>query len=194
MGSDAWSTARWKRIAVALAVASAAWFLYDSLIASRDPALDAQSAADRVFEDGYYERALGLYRDRLAVEPGNPYALRGVALSLMQLGRDDEALAAFAAAIAAEPDFAGSFANRGILHDRMGDHEAAIADYERALALDPEVAEGPHWLTRFLRNQPERPPTIADRLAYLKGELAKPEAERLLGLPEEDQAQRPYQQ
>jgi tetratricopeptide (TPR) repeat protein len=194
MASDALSTARWKRIAVALAIACAAWFLYDTLIAARDPALDAQSAADRAFEDGHYERALALYRDRLAVEPGNPYALRGVALSLMQLGRNDEALAAFAAAIAAEPDFAGSFANRGILHDRMGAHAAAIADYERALALDPEVDDGPGWLTLFLRNQPERPPTIADRLAYLKHELAKPEGERMLRLPEEDQAQRPYQQ
>jgi hypothetical protein len=64
----------------------------------------------------------------------------------------------------------------------------------RALELDPELAEGPHWLTRFLRNQPEAPPTIADRARYLRAELAKPEAERVLRVPQIDAQQRPYQQ
>jgi tetratricopeptide (TPR) repeat protein len=76
----------------------------------------------------------------------------------------------------------------------MGRHEEALADYMRALELDPELADGPHWLTRFLRNQPEAPPTIADRAAYLRAELAKPEAERVLRIPELDAQQRPYQQ
>ena len=76
----------------------------------------------------------------------------------------------------------------------MGQYPAAVADYGQALSLDPEVADGPHWMTRFLRNQAEAPPTIADRFAYLQAELAKPEAERLLRMPEEDTAQRPYQQ
>ena len=183
-----------KRVAVGLAIASIAWFLFDGLIGQRDPALDAQSAADRAFEDADYPRALALYADRVALEPQNPFALRGVAQSLLQLGRADDALAAFAAAIAAEPDFGGTYANRGILHDRMGSYEAAIADYARALELDPELAEGPHWMTRFLRNQSDAPPTIADRLGYLRAELAKPDDERVLSVPEEDEEQRPYQQ
>lgn len=182
----------WKRLAAALAVVSAGWFLYDTLVAQRDPALDAQAAADRAFEDGDYERALTLYRERLSLQPGNAFALRGVALSLMQLGENEAALTAFADAIAAEPDMAFAWANRGILHDRMGRYEAAIADYRRALALDPSVADGPHWMTRFLRKQAERPPTVADRLAWLVGELAKPPGRRLLRVPEADSAQRPY--
>lgn len=182
----------WRRLAGALAAAAAVWFLYDTLVAQRDPALDAQSAADRAFEDADYERALALYRERAALQPGNAFALRGIALSLMQLGENMAALAAFDRAIAAEPDMAFAWANRGILNDRMGRYEAAIADYERALALDPAVADGPHWLTRFLRNRPERPPTVADRLAYLKRELAKPPELRLLSVPEADAAQRPY--
>ena len=76
----------------------------------------------------------------------------------------------------------------------MGRHEAALADYHTALELDPEIASGPHWLTRFLRNQPEAPPTIADRARYLHAELAKPEGERVLRVPEIDARQRPYQQ
>ncbi len=184
----------WKRIAIALALASVAWFLYDGLIGQRDPALDAQSAADRAFEDGDYERALKLYRDRQDLDPDNAYALRGIALSLMQLGRNEEALGAFSIAIEADPAFGGAYANRGILYDRMGQHEQAVADYRHALSIDPELAGGPHWMTRFLRNQADKPPTIADRLAYLEAELAKPPEERLLHLPETDAAQRPYQQ
>ena len=132
----------WKRVAIGLALASATWFLYDGLIGQRDPALDAQSAADRAFEDGDYDRALSLYRERTAVDARNAYALRGIALSLMQLGSEDEALRAFADAIDADPEFGGAYANRGILHDRMGSHEEAVADYQRALALDPELADG----------------------------------------------------
>ena len=93
-----------------------------------------------------------------------------------------------------EPDFGGTYANRGILHDRLGSYELAIADYARAMELDPELAEGPHWMTRFLRNQSDAPPTIADRLGYLRAELAKPEDERVLRVLEEDAEQRPYQQ
>jgi len=184
----------WKRVAIGLALASVAWFLYDGLLGQRDPALDAQSAADRAFEDGDYDRALSLYRERTVVEAENAYALRGIALSLMQLGRDDEALSAFAVAINAEPDFGGAYANRGILHDRMGSHEQAAADYRRALELDAELADGPHWMTRFLRNQPDKPPTIADRLGYLEVELAKSPEERVLSVPEADAEQRQYQQ
>ncbi|MGD8642002.1 MAG: tetratricopeptide repeat protein, partial [Gammaproteobacteria bacterium] len=119
-------------------------------------------------------------------------ALRGKARTLMQLRRYDEALRTFDIAIAEEPQFAGTYANRGILFDRMGRYQKAIDDYEHALALDPELADGPNWLTRFLRLQPEKPPTIADRAQYLQQELAKPEAERVLKVPEQDQQQRPY--
>ena len=112
----------------------------------------------------------------------------------MQLGRTDEALGAFAAAIDADTQDASAFANRGILHDRLGDYERAMADYARALTLDAEIADGPGFLTRFLRNQPDRPPSIADRLGYLEAEFAKPEEERVLRMPEADAEQRPYQQ
>jgi hypothetical protein len=54
------------------------------------------------------------------------------------------------------------------------------------------MVEGPNWLTRFLRLQPEKPPSVVDRAAYLRQELAKPESERLLRVPEEDAKQRSY--
>ena len=74
----------------------------------------------------------------------------------------------------------------------MGEYEKALADYEAALRLEPEVAEGPNWMTRFLRLQPDPPPSVADRAAYLRVQLALPTDQRLLRYPQEDEKQRSY--
>jgi len=60
------------------------------------------------------------------------------------------------------------------------------------LELDPEILEGPGFLWRFMRNIDEKPPTIQSRADYLEAELAKPEEERLLKIPGEDEKQRMY--
>ena len=111
----------------------------------------------------------------------------------MQMRRHAEALDLLDQLIAREPEYAPAYVSRGILKDRMGDYEGALADYERSLSLDAEVAEGPGLLTRFLRNQAEKPPTVADRAGYLRAQLAKPESERLLRMPDEDARQRSYE-
>lgn len=180
--------------AVTLTVLWLGWSLYDAMLRDRLPGEQAWRTANKFFEDGDYAQALREYDAALQANPEFLPALRGRARSLMQLGRDAEALAAFDEAIAREPKMGVSYANRGILYDRLGRYEAAVADYEQALALDSELAEGPHWLTRFLRLQAEKPPSIADRAAYLRQQLALPESERLLRVPEADAQQRPYKQ
>ncbi len=180
--------------AILLTLAWVGWSLYDSMIGPRNPGDMAYLEANKLFEDGAYQRALDKYDEALNANPDHIFALRGRARSLMQLGRPEQALAAFDAAISLAPDFGATYANRGILLDRMGRYEKAIEDYTRALELDPELAKGPHWLVRFLRNQPQKPPGIADRAAYLRKELAKPENERLLKVPEMDAEQRSYRQ
>jgi tetratricopeptide (TPR) repeat protein len=139
-------------------------------------------------EDGEFAVALSEFDTVLRDHPRHAPSHLGRALALLALEDPQGALQALEEAIAIAPDFAAAFANRGILHDRMGRHEAALADYRHALTL----AEGPGWLTRFFRLQPEPPPTIADRAAYLERELAKPEGQRLLQVPEKDGAQRMY--
>lgn len=183
-----------KWTAIVLAAAWIGWGLYDSFVLQRNPGDLAYLEGNQFFEDGQFERALEKYDEALATASRHLHAMRGRARSLMQLGRTAEALEAFDTVIALDPEFAASYANRGILHDRMGRYEKAIADYEHALELDAELAEGPHWLTRFLRNQPEKPPGIAERAAYLREELAKPESERLLRVPDIDDQQRSYKQ
>jgi len=177
-----------------MTVAWVGWSIYDSSIAPRNPGDLPYLDANTLFEDGEYERALVKYDEALGIDANHLFALRGRARTLMQLGRSAEALDAYNTAIAMAPEFGATYANRGILHDRMGRYEKAIADYEKSLELDPELADGPHWLTRFLRKQPEKPPGVAERAAYLRAELAKPENERLLRIPEKDAQQRSYKQ
>ncbi|MEN8131108.1 MAG: tetratricopeptide repeat protein [Pseudomonadota bacterium] len=180
------------RVAVVLTVAWVFWTIYDGYLAETEPGAFEFSAAMKYLEDGHHEDALKEYQGLLAGEPNNAAALRGKAQALMLMERYDEALPTYDEAIDRAPDFGATFANRGILKDRMGDYPGALADYEKAIRLDPEVSEGPGFLTRFMRNQSEKPPTIIDRARYLQDQLNKPESERLLLMPEEDARQRPY--
>ena len=143
-------------------------------------------------QDGQYDRAIAEFDLALEANADHPLAYLGIALALMHLERHEASLEAFDHALALDDSLAVAYADRGILYDRIGRHELALRDYRRALALDPKLADGPGWLWRFLRNIPERPPTIADRAAYLESELRKPPEERLLSLPEIDAQQRMY--
>jgi tetratricopeptide (TPR) repeat protein len=182
------------RVALALTAAFVVFSVYDCSFREQPPGDLAYLEGDTLFEDGAYERALTRYEEALAEAPDHIHALRGKARSLLQLGRFPESERAFDEAIAREPGFGATYANRGILHDRMGRYSDALADYRKALSLDPELAEGPHWMTRFLRKQPEKPPGIAERADYLEAQLALPPDQRLLRVPEIDAEQRPYKQ
>lgn len=143
-------------------------------------------------EDHLFQEALAEFDAGLKANPDHAPSHLGRALALMAMSQDNEALAAFNEALLLKPEFAAVYANRGILKDRIGKHSEALADYEKALEVDPTLEEGPGWITRFFRVQPEKPPTIADRARYLKEELAKPAAERKLTNQEMDSQQLPY--
>ncbi|MDH3609524.1 MAG: tetratricopeptide repeat protein [Gammaproteobacteria bacterium] len=180
------------KIALGLTIAWIAWSLYDGAIKERSGGESHYHAANKYFEDGKYDDALSSYRKAIADNSQLIHANRGIARTLMLLEQYDEALSVFNKVIEQEPEFSASYANRGILHDRMQNYTAAISDYEKAIQLDPEIAEGPSWITRFLRNQAEKPPTILDRMKYLQVELSKPDDQRILQLPNKDEEQRPY--
>ncbi len=182
-----------RNIALALALATVAWMLYDHF-SSREPGTTAYLAGNNLFNDRYYERALESYREALADNPDLVVALNSIANSLIQLGRLEEAQAVIEQAIESDPGFGGHYATRGIIFDRVGRYEEAMADYAKALELDPELTEGMHWIDRLLYNVQETPPTVADRLRYLREQFALPADQRLLRVPEIDAEQRPYEQ
>ena len=189
-GSSAHRLMVWLAVATAIFVASAV--AYEYVFTNYDQGELHYRRGNLRLEDGLYREALTEFEEQLRLHPEQVAGHLGVGLALMGLARNDEALAAIDHAIALKPDFAAAFANRGILHDRMGLSEKALGDYRRALALDATLADGPGWITRFFRKQPQAPPTIRDRAAYLAEQLRKPAAERLLQVPELDSAQRSY--
>jgi tetratricopeptide (TPR) repeat protein len=149
---------------------------------------------NKYLEDGNYDEALQIFDEILVENAGYKEAHLAKAITLLQMGLLDESRKSFDRAILLDNHYAQAYADRGILNlnDRAGQYEAALHDYRKALKLNPELAEGPGWLWRFLRNIPDRPPTIADRADYLEEQLKKPESERLLRVPELDSKQRMY--
>ncbi len=180
-----------KYTAALMAIAWVGWSAYDYL-GGKQPGDFAYHAGTNAFSDGYFEQALGHYQEALRQVPDHLPARRGLAETLIVLGREWEAITVYDELLAMDPDNPGFLANRGIAHDRIGEHELALFDYRQALAIDASINDGPGWLTRFFRNQPQRPPGIAERADYIQAQLALPPEQRLLQLPEADAAQRPY--
>lgn len=176
-----------------LFVAVVAFVLYWRTLVEDTPGDYHVKTGNYRLQDGQYDRAITEFELALEANADHPLAYLGIALALMHQQRYEASLEAFGHVLALDDSLAVAYADRGILHDRMGQHDLALQDYRRALSLDPKLADGPGWLWRFLRNLPERPPTIADRAAYLEAELRKPPEDRLLRLPESDAQQRMYQ-
>lgn len=111
--------------------------LHDLVRAASAPREALHVAAVLCLETGAPADAL-LYADRLiAAEPadGDAYLLRGQALR--ELGRFDEAFAAFTQITTLRAPDAGLHLNLGLLHHRAAQYAQAEAAYRAALALDP---------------------------------------------------------
>lgn len=171
------------------------WLGYEGYrhFAAMGPGDIAYIDGNNLFKDQRYEQSAKYFGSALEENPRHTAALRGLANSYVQLKRYDDALTAIERAIKIDPEFGGNYAIRGIIYDHSGRHRQAMADYELSLKKSPEVAEGMHWLDRLLYNVQETPPTIEDRLAYLKHQFTLPEPERVLRIPEIDNQQRPYE-
>jgi tetratricopeptide (TPR) repeat protein len=175
-----------------LLLAAGAVFIYGRVFSVENPGDYRIRTGNYRLEDGLFEEALDEFRMAIEADPDHPGAYFGMGTTFLQMNRLEESIEAFDRCLALDPEMAPAYADRGIARDRLGEYEKALADYRTALALDPELAKGPGWLWRFLHNISQKPPSILDRADYIEAELAKPEAERLLRLPEEDEKQRMY--
>jgi tetratricopeptide (TPR) repeat protein len=126
--------------------------------------------AIRLYTDGKFEEALKFYNTAVLENPDFIHAKRGRARSLMQLGKDQLALDAFNQVLSIDPNSAVSFANRGILEDRMGLYDSAVEDYAKAIKMDPQLGKGLDWFTRFLQNRKEGGETLSERLEILRSQ------------------------
>jgi len=124
-----------------------------------------------LYTDGKYQEALLYYENAISEEPDFIHAKRGRARTLMQLRRDPEALKAFDEVLKLDAESAVSFANRGILEDRMGLYDRAIEDYGKAIEMEPKLGEGIDWFTRLLQNRKEQSQNLSERVEVLRDKI-----------------------
>ena len=158
---------------------------------------------DIKLSDGAYEEAIELFELALAAQPDHRGALHGKAASLIMLERYGEAEAVrsyhidFLTATLEDDDPTGigalsaAYTNRGIIRDRRGRHRQAYDDYVKSVQIDYEIADGPSWIEHLLYYD-HAPSSALKRAQYLYKQFELPEEERLLTLPESDDAQRLY--
>lgn len=96
-------------------------------------ALHAAAGGDPVGAQAMFDRAL-------ALEPGNPATLTGLAKFLRAQGRMRDAVLACDQAIANYPDYPDAWLERGSILTAGGSGRAARECFERAAALDPASA------------------------------------------------------
>jgi len=194
-----------RRLIIIMAIATFAMFTFWTVIkpmfVATAPGDYEVRQGDILLGDKKYDQAIERFDAALQEMPNHRGALMGKAISLLQMERFDEAEDVFTYTIGflkenLETDdhtgtavLAGAYANRGILYDRTGRYEQALSDYIQALKIDEEAVKGPGIVDKVLYVMP-RAATVRDRALYLQRQLALPEEERLLRLPEKDAEQR----
>ncbi|MEE8445466.1 MAG: tetratricopeptide repeat protein, partial [Alphaproteobacteria bacterium] len=158
---------------------------------------------DIMLSDGAYWEAIEKFDQALDAQPDHRGALHGKAAALIRLERYDDAEALLSYLIeflnrTLEDDdptgigaLSAAYTNRGIIRDRQGRHREAYEDYVQSVKIDYEIADGPSWIEHLLYYEHE-PSSALKRAQYLYKQFELPEEERLLTLPESDDAQRMY--
>jgi tetratricopeptide (TPR) repeat protein len=86
-----------------------------------------------------WDKAEAAFRKSLSVkERVTTWVFLGFTLS--ELGRDDEAIESYKAALKIEPEYDEAHYNLGCRYRLRGDYETAIAHFRRAIAADPKYA------------------------------------------------------
>lgn len=153
-------------------------------------------------EDGQFEKAMAHYNKALLAAPRHRGAMMGRALVLIQTEDYAGSIAQLSKLIdylnqeiADNEDatdravLAAAYANRGIARDRLGDYSKAIADYAMSLRTDEKSVSGPGVIHKILYGS-THVSTVRNRAVYLYEQLQKPEAERIMRVPNIDALQR----
>jgi Flp pilus assembly protein TadD len=97
----------------------------------------AVEAGRRALQQGRYREAEGLFRAALERAPGRTDAWDGLARTQLAFGRVERAEAAYASAVAADPDYALGHFNLGIARIQRRDLAGGILALQRSAALEP---------------------------------------------------------
>ena len=198
-----------KRFIFLMAILTVVGFIFWDIVSDfvdRPPGDYHTEVGDLRLRDGLHDEALEAFNKALDESPDHRGALMGRALVFIQTEQYPEAVGELGylierldATLEAEPDdvtgrgvLAAAYANRGIVHDRMGQYETALDDYIAALKVDAGATlEGPDVFQKLLYAG-EHVSTVRDRARYLYEQLQLPEDQRLLSVPELDAQQFMY--
>ena len=109
---------------------------------------EAQRTPEALFDRGLILCRLGLYDDAektlrqcIDMNGGDAGIYNALAIALLGMDKNREALEAIDRAIATEPMEGKYYYNRGNIHKAMKAFNKAIDDYGRAIAYEPQMAE-----------------------------------------------------
>jgi predicted O-linked N-acetylglucosamine transferase (SPINDLY family) len=133
------------------------------------------------YRQGEYERARTLIERSLSRKSSDPLARNNLGNALVALGRLDEALEQYAAAIALKPDSADPYVNRGRLLRGRGRLEEAVACYRQGISRMPEDAGLHTQLAEALLAQGKREEALESYRNALRLRPQAPELHSNLG-------------
>lgn len=137
------------------------------------PAADLIAAGNAAYAAGRFAEAIDLGRRAVAADPHNPWSYNLLGAACAEEMEHEDARAAFAAAVAADPRIALSRVNLAYALILAGEFAEAEAQLNEALTLDPDMPAAFLNLTWIRRAQP------GDRLiARLEDLRARPGADR----------------
>jgi tetratricopeptide (TPR) repeat protein len=96
------------------------------------------SLASRHLQNQQFDQSLVLYLVICSVDPYNELALRGLALSYINLSQNNEAISAARRLLELKPDDPGVYAFLGDLYSSSERYDEAIEVYSKAILLDPD--------------------------------------------------------
>ncbi len=118
----------------------------------------AQASADDWFAQGQRlehsdpAKAEAAYQQALRLSPDHADAYLNLGAMLCELGRSDEAIALYGAAVENCPGVPLLHFNRAVAYEDTGDSKSALASYEACLDLDPDIADA-HFNAARLHEQ-----------------------------------------
>lgn len=92
-------------------------------------------------KQGKLPEAMALFRQALAVDPGNFEALHGMGVALGQTGDFNQALDFFTRAARIKPDEVRVHYNQGLMLNKLLRQQEAMASFDRAIALNSDHVE-----------------------------------------------------
>ena len=193
-----------RRFVILMAVLTVGMFIFwdvlDDFVQRAPGDFETEMGSNRL-NDALFDEALVHFDRALDEAPDHRGALMGRALVYIQTEDYQRALAELDYLIDyldgnLEPDdttgvgvLAAAYANRGIVHDRLGQYEAALQNYAKALNIDEEAVSGPGVVHKILYGS-DGVSNVRKRAEYLYEQLQLPEDERVLRIPELDEKQR----